>query len=109
MEKSAHPCFTSSDAVHSSKTSSDGAKHLERAEVVAYFRLTTRHDLLGVYLHWLGLAADEACPLCGHARMHGDHLLHCIGLDEYPTDDVVSRYWEARRQMVKKPTMGVRQ
>ncbi|GFT71801.1 hypothetical protein TNCV_4122981 [Trichonephila clavipes] len=38
------------------------------------------------------LAADEACPLCGHTRMYGDHLLRCTGLDEYPTDNVFSRY-----------------
>ncbi|GFX29750.1 uncharacterized protein TNCV_2750841 [Trichonephila clavipes] len=46
-------------------------------------------------------------PLCGHARMDDDHLLQCTGLDEYPTDNVVSRYWEARCQMVKKPSTGV--
>ncbi|GFW32295.1 reverse transcriptase [Trichonephila clavipes] len=45
--------------------------------------------------------------LCGHARMDGELLLQCTGLDKYPTDDVVSRYWEARRQMVKKPRTGV--
>ncbi|GFV44222.1 reverse transcriptase [Trichonephila clavipes] len=63
----------------------------------ALFRLTNGHDFLGVYLHWLGLAADEACPLCVHTRMDGDHLLQYTGLDEYPNDDIVSRYWEARR------------
>ncbi|GFV27743.1 hypothetical protein TNCV_4169651 [Trichonephila clavipes] len=26
--------------------------------------------------------------------MDGNHLLQCTELDEYPTDDVVSRYWE---------------
>ncbi|GFW89948.1 reverse transcriptase [Trichonephila clavipes] len=82
-------------------------RHLERAEVVARFRLTTGHDFLGVYLHWLGVAASEACTICGHARMDGDHLLQCIGLDEYPADDIISRYWEARRQTVKKPNTGV--
>ncbi|GFW98887.1 reverse transcriptase [Trichonephila clavipes] len=51
-------------------------KHMERAEAVDRFRLTTGHEFLGVYLHWLGLAANEACPICGHARMDGDHLLH---------------------------------
>ncbi|GFW26543.1 uncharacterized protein TNCV_1164781 [Trichonephila clavipes] len=29
------------------------------------------------------------------------------GWVEYPTDDVVSQYWEAQRQMVKKPSTGV--
>ncbi|GFX21837.1 reverse transcriptase [Trichonephila clavipes] len=77
-------------------------RHLERAEAVARFRLTTGHHLLGVYLHWLGLAAVEACPLCGYARMGGDDLLQCTGLNEYPADDIVSRYWEARRRIVKK-------
>ncbi|GFT81190.1 reverse transcriptase [Trichonephila clavipes] len=65
---------------------------LEKAEAVAPFRLTTGHDFLGVYLHWLGLAAVEACPLCGYARMDDDHLLQCTGLDDYPTDDIVSWY-----------------
>ncbi|GFT46949.1 hypothetical protein TNCV_3746361 [Trichonephila clavipes] len=37
------------------------------------------------------LAADEACPLCGQAKMDGDDLLQCTGLDEHPTDDTVSR------------------
>ncbi|GFX97363.1 reverse transcriptase [Trichonephila clavipes] len=81
--------------------------HLERAEAVARFRLTTGHDFLEVYLHWPGTAANEACPLCGHVRMDGDHLLQCTGLVEYPADDIASRYWEARRQMVKKPSKGV--
>ncbi|GFW54206.1 hypothetical protein TNCV_4372801 [Trichonephila clavipes] len=35
---------------------------LERAETVARFRLTTGRDFLGVYLHWLGVAANKACP-----------------------------------------------
>ncbi|GFT77819.1 hypothetical protein TNCV_4387961 [Trichonephila clavipes] len=48
-------------------------------------------------LHWLGLGADEACPLYGHSRMAGEHLVQCNGLDEYPTDDIFSRYWEGRR------------
>ncbi|GFU27553.1 cuticle protein 10.9 [Trichonephila clavipes] len=54
-----------------------------------------------------GLAADGACPLCGHVRMDGDHLLQCTELDEYSADDIVSRYWEARCQMVKKASTGV--
>ncbi|GFW15457.1 hypothetical protein TNCV_4655971 [Trichonephila clavipes] len=37
--------------------------------------LATGHDFLRVYLHWLGLATDEACPLSHYARMDGDHLL----------------------------------
>ncbi|GFV42204.1 reverse transcriptase [Trichonephila clavipes] len=64
-------------------------RHVERAEAVARFRLTSGHDFSGVYL----LAANEACPLCGHARIDVDHLLQCTGLDEYPTDDMVSWYW----------------
>ncbi|GFW31416.1 reverse transcriptase [Trichonephila clavipes] len=75
-------------------------KPLERAESVAHFRLTTGHGFLGVYLHWLGVA----CSLCGHARMEGEHLLRCTG---HPTDDIVSGYWEARRQMVKKSSTSV--
>ncbi|GFX37671.1 reverse transcriptase [Trichonephila clavipes] len=66
-----------------------------------------RQDFLEVYLHWIGLAADEACPLCSHVRMDGDHLLQCTRLDEYPTDVIVSRYWEARPQIVKKRSTGV--
>ncbi|GFT50647.1 reverse transcriptase [Trichonephila clavipes] len=66
--------------------------------------LTTADDFLEVYLHRLDLAANEACPLCSHVRMVGDFLIQCSGLDEYPTDDIVSRYWEARRQMVKNPS-----
>ncbi|GFY30877.1 reverse transcriptase [Trichonephila clavipes] len=67
-------------------------KHLERAEDVVRYRLTTGHDFSGVHLHWLDMAADEACPLCGHAIMDDDHLLQCTGLNEYPTDDIVNRY-----------------
>ncbi|GFU18790.1 hypothetical protein TNCV_1085361 [Trichonephila clavipes] len=37
--------------------------------------------------------------LCGDARMDDDYLLQCTGLDEYPTDDRISRYLNARRQM----------
>ncbi|GFX37949.1 reverse transcriptase [Trichonephila clavipes] len=82
-------------------------RRLGRAEAVTLFRLTTGRDFLGVHLHWLGVAANEAYPLCGHARMDGDHLPQCTGLAAYPTDDIISRYWEARRQTVKKPSMGV--
>ncbi|GFV15124.1 reverse transcriptase [Trichonephila clavipes] len=82
-------------------------KYLEKFEAVARFRLTTGHDFLGVYLHLLGAAANEVCPLCGHVRMDGDHLLQCTELDKYPIGDIVSQYWEARRQMVKKPSTGV--
>ncbi|GFW43007.1 reverse transcriptase [Trichonephila clavipes] len=81
--------------------------YLERAEAVARFRLTTRHDFLGAYLHWLRGAANEACPICGHARMNSALLLQCTGLYKYPADDIVSRYWEARRQTAKKPSTGV--
>ncbi|GFT63319.1 hypothetical protein TNCV_3646911 [Trichonephila clavipes] len=35
------------------------------SEAVARFRLTTGHDFWGVYLHWLGVAVNEACPLFG--------------------------------------------
>ncbi|GFU04835.1 hypothetical protein TNCV_1289831 [Trichonephila clavipes] len=45
------------------------SRHLERAEAVVRFRLITTHGILGVYLHWLGMAANEACPLFGHDRM----------------------------------------
>ncbi|GFY19606.1 reverse transcriptase [Trichonephila clavipes] len=76
-------------------------RHLERAKAVGHFRLTTGHEFLGVHLHWLSVDANEACPLCDHARMDGDLLLQRTGLDEYPPDDIVSRYWEARHQMVK--------
>ncbi|GFX10073.1 reverse transcriptase [Trichonephila clavipes] len=82
-------------------------RQLERVEADARFRITTAHDFLEAYLHWLSLAANEACPLCGHDRMDGDHLLQCTGLDKYPTNDIVSRYWKTRRQMVKKPSTGV--
>ncbi|GFT30449.1 hypothetical protein TNCV_2377371 [Trichonephila clavipes] len=33
--------------------------------------------------------------------------MECPELDEYPADDIVSRYWETRRQMVKKSSTGV--
>ncbi|GFW41610.1 reverse transcriptase [Trichonephila clavipes] len=77
-------------------------RRLERAEDVTSFRLTSEHDF-----YWFGLAADEACPLCGHSRMDDEHLFQCSGLDEYPTDDVVSRYWEARHQIVKTPRTDI--
>ncbi|GFX90837.1 reverse transcriptase [Trichonephila clavipes] len=67
-------------------------RHLVRAEAVARFRLRTGLDFLGVYLHWLCMAARELCPICSHARIDDDHLLQCTGLDEYPTDVIVSRY-----------------
>ncbi|GFT12811.1 uncharacterized protein TNCV_5095441 [Trichonephila clavipes] len=60
-------------------------RYLERAEAVARFHLTTEHDFLRVYFHWLDLAANNACPICGHTQMDGDHLLQCNRLDEYLT------------------------
>ncbi|GFV59268.1 hypothetical protein TNCV_2340091 [Trichonephila clavipes] len=38
-------------------------KHLETAEAVARYRLITGHDFLEVYLHRIGLATNETCPL----------------------------------------------
>ncbi|GFW76413.1 hypothetical protein TNCV_1581921 [Trichonephila clavipes] len=55
----------------------------------------------------LYLTKFTAYPRCGHARMDGDHLLQFTGFTEYPADNIVSRYCEARRQMVKKPSTGV--
>ncbi|GFV30789.1 reverse transcriptase [Trichonephila clavipes] len=69
--------------------------------------ITTGHNFMEVYLHWLDLAADEACPLCCRVRMNSSPLLQCTGLDKYSIDDVVSRYWEARCQKFKKPSTGV--
>ncbi|GFV49427.1 uncharacterized protein TNCV_1635011 [Trichonephila clavipes] len=37
-------------------------RHLERTEAVAYFHLTTGHDFLEVYLHWLGVVATTLRP-----------------------------------------------
>ncbi|GFV73880.1 hypothetical protein TNCV_2625831 [Trichonephila clavipes] len=73
------------------------------------FRLTTGHDSLGVYFYWHGVDAYEVFPLCSHARMDSSHLLKCTGLNEYPAEDIVSRYWDARRQMVKNPSHTVNQ
>ncbi|GFU46667.1 hypothetical protein TNCV_1546751 [Trichonephila clavipes] len=56
--------------------------------------------------HWLSLAADEVCSLCGHIRMDGDHLLQCTELKEYPAGGIVNRYMEAQCQIVKKPSAG---
>ncbi|GFU33418.1 reverse transcriptase [Trichonephila clavipes] len=42
-------------------------RHMERAETAARFRVTTGHVFLRVYLHWLGVAANEACPIYGPA------------------------------------------
>ncbi|GFY27662.1 reverse transcriptase [Trichonephila clavipes] len=63
-------------------------RHLERAEAVAHFSLTSGRDFLGVYLHWPGLADDEACSFSGHARMDGDHLLQCTRLDKRVTENL---------------------
>ncbi|GFV73579.1 reverse transcriptase [Trichonephila clavipes] len=67
-------------------------RHLKRAEAIAHFHLFTGHDFLGIYLHLLGMAANEACPLDGHAGMNGDHLFQWTRLDEYPADNIISRY-----------------
>ncbi|GFU05320.1 hypothetical protein TNCV_3262641 [Trichonephila clavipes] len=77
--------------------------HLERAQAVARFHLTTVHEIMVVYIHWLDLNADKVGPLCGHVRMDGVHLLQNTGLNEYPTHDkqsllggVVSNSQEAK-------------
>ncbi|GFW51581.1 hypothetical protein TNCV_4212591 [Trichonephila clavipes] len=46
-------------------------RHLGRVKGVARFRLPIGHDFLGVNLHWFGLDADEAGPLCNHAIIDG--------------------------------------
>ncbi|GFT98993.1 transposable element Tc1 transposase [Trichonephila clavipes] len=60
-------------------------------------------NVVQIHLPWLDLAAATPCT-CQNGWLH---LLQCTGLDEYLTDDIVSRYWEARREMVKKSSMGV--
>ncbi|GFW38708.1 hypothetical protein TNCV_3880751 [Trichonephila clavipes] len=51
----------------------------ERAEAIAHFRLTTKHDFLGVYLQWLGLASDKVCMGCGSPMVkvsdNGRHVM----------------------------------
>jgi len=81
-------------------------RDLERAEAVAHFRLTTGHDYLQAYLHQIGLAGDDICPLCNLGRMDGDHLSVCSALT-FPIEDTTGRYWEARRLMVEEPRTGV--
>ncbi|GFS85927.1 reverse transcriptase [Trichonephila clavipes] len=78
------------------------SRYLERAEAVTRFHITTGQNFLENTS--IDLAVDEACPLCGYARMDGDHLSQCTGLDEYPTDDVVNLNWKARFQILKKPS-----
>ncbi|GFV72281.1 hypothetical protein TNCV_637431 [Trichonephila clavipes] len=77
-------------------------RYMETAEACARFRPTTGGNILEVYLHWLGLATDEACLLYGYAGIDGEYMLQCTGLDEYPTNDIFSRYGEAWLKMVKK-------
>ncbi|GFV55540.1 hypothetical protein TNCV_2573801 [Trichonephila clavipes] len=83
------------------------SRHLERTEGVASCLLTEGLNFLEVYLHWRVLAADETCPLCGHARMKCDQLFQCTGHDEYLIDDVSSVYWVDRRQMVLMLSTGI--
>ncbi|GFV32114.1 reverse transcriptase [Trichonephila clavipes] len=73
-------------------------RYLERAEAVARVGVYNHriYNFFGVYLHWLGLAADKFCPLCGHARVDGNHLLQCPGLDEYPMGGSTSNSQEAK-------------
>ncbi|GFV48562.1 hypothetical protein TNCV_5068471 [Trichonephila clavipes] len=47
------------------------------------------------------------CQLCSHAKKDDDLLLQCTGLDEYPTDDVLSRCREAQHQIVKHPAQAL--
>ncbi|GIY21379.1 reverse transcriptase [Caerostris darwini] len=76
--------------------------HQERAEVVAYFRLTSGHDYLQAHLQ----ASDGIWPLCRIANMDGDPLRNCIKFIDVP-DDITERYWEARRRMAEQPQTGV--
>ncbi|GFV01288.1 reverse transcriptase [Trichonephila clavipes] len=81
-------------------------KHLERADDVASFLLTTKHYCMRVYFRRLVPATDKGSLLCSNAKIDGNNLHQCTGLDEYPSDDIVSRYCEVRRQMTKKPSTG---
>ncbi|GFW63579.1 hypothetical protein TNCV_402451 [Trichonephila clavipes] len=58
---------------------------LERAEAVARFHLVTVHDILEVYLQWLDLAVNKACPLCGHFRMDAMPVLCSNSFDSMNT------------------------
>ncbi|GFV22130.1 hypothetical protein TNCV_2065951 [Trichonephila clavipes] len=69
-------------------------------EAVASFRLTTRHDF------WEYASTGCKRGLSTLSRMDGDHLIQCRGFDEYLTD-IISRYLDARCQMVKEPSTVV--
>ncbi|GFS63353.1 hypothetical protein TNCV_2308841 [Trichonephila clavipes] len=83
---------------------------MERAEAVARFRLTQRYSTCGPpsLIKW----PDHGLLLRTVGRTLIEEVQSLPKEDdrspyEYPTDDIGSRYWEARNQMVKKPSTGV--
>ncbi|GFY03734.1 hypothetical protein TNCV_3666441 [Trichonephila clavipes] len=70
--------------------------HMQRAEVVVHLHLTTGNDVLCIYLHWVGFAADEAFPYGGHIRMKGDLCsiaLHSIYIRLTASSDIYCTGW----------------
>ncbi|GFT82860.1 reverse transcriptase [Trichonephila clavipes] len=50
----------------------------------------TRDMTLWDFMTFTGLAPNEACQHCGHARKDGDHVFQWTGLNEYLTDNIKS-------------------
>ncbi|GFU05286.1 hypothetical protein TNCV_964701 [Trichonephila clavipes] len=75
--------------------------HLERAEAVSRFHLTTVHEIMVVYIHWLDLNASAA--------MSGWMVsTYSKKLDSKSTRHMTSSpYLEAWYQIAKKPSMAV--
>ncbi|GFU10634.1 hypothetical protein TNCV_1773091 [Trichonephila clavipes] len=78
-------------------------RDLRRAEAVARFRYITVHEFLGIYLYWLLTRPAHSMVLLEWRGTTCSNALDSINIP----DDIVSWYWKARRQMAKKPSVGV--
>ncbi|GFX00207.1 hypothetical protein TNCV_296961 [Trichonephila clavipes] len=85
-------------------------KHLERAEAVARFFLTTGYDFLGVYLNRLGEAANEAASGTAHSAAVPEWMESVVKaprseevFDPRSGERVVSLYWSGDRGRKSAP------
>ena len=72
---------------------------------MAKFRLITGHYCLSKHLHKIGVFTSANCVLCSkEEEMDAKHLENCDSLKIH--QDIVSKYWEARRRMTLMSNSG---
>ncbi|GFT16332.1 uncharacterized protein LOC103523915 [Nephila pilipes] len=75
--------------------------HRTHKEVVANFRLKTRHNCLAEYRKRIDILINSLCPISETDTMNREYLFVCSGFDPIlqPRDDVCLLLWSSRDHM----------